>query len=159
LRVVPLVLTALWLGAALFTTIVVAPSAFRVLPSRALAGEMVGALLPVLFVAGMVVGAAVATIEVAGVRGKRWLFSAAGALLLTLGCGIAHFAVAPRIAQVRQAAGVSMESLPPDSDLRAEFGRLHAMSVIWLGVAASGAVSVCVLSFLRMRAGADDLAD
>ena len=45
-----------WLGAGLLFAAVVAPAAFRVLPSRALAGALAGAVLPVLFWTGAAVG-------------------------------------------------------------------------------------------------------
>ncbi|MBW7933621.1 MAG: DUF4149 domain-containing protein, partial [Gemmatimonadaceae bacterium] len=50
-------LGAMWLGGALLTVAVVAPGAFAVLPTRALAGEMVGRVLPVVFAGAIVVPA------------------------------------------------------------------------------------------------------
>ena len=46
-------LVAAWIGAALITVAVVAPGAFAVLPSRTMAGAMVGRVLPALFIAGI----------------------------------------------------------------------------------------------------------
>ena len=57
----------LWLGAALLFIAVVAPAAFAVLPSRALAGLVVGRVLPVLFWSGAVI----AVILMAGTTGWR----------------------------------------------------------------------------------------
>jgi hypothetical protein len=54
------VLVTAWLGASLITVAVVAPGAFAVLPSRSMAGTMVGRVLPSLFVAGIVTGVVVA---------------------------------------------------------------------------------------------------
>ena len=45
-----------WLGAAAFFSIAVAPVLFAVLPSRALACDVVGRLLPPIFYSGIVVG-------------------------------------------------------------------------------------------------------
>jgi hypothetical protein len=45
-----------WLGAAVLAATVVAPAAFAVLPTRSLAGALVGRVLPVLFYGGAVVG-------------------------------------------------------------------------------------------------------
>ena len=53
---VSLLVTAIWCGAALIVVTTVAPAAFRVLPTRTLAGALVGQVLPVLFVAGLFVG-------------------------------------------------------------------------------------------------------
>jgi hypothetical protein len=77
--------------------------------------------------------------------------------MLTAACGVAQFGVAPRIAAVRESAGVAIESLPAESDLRVEFGRLHGLSVAWLGVAMLGAASIIFLSWLGMRSGADNI--
>jgi hypothetical protein len=56
-------LLALWLGAALFFAIGVAPAAFAVLPDSALSGALVGRLLPPLFVSGSLLGLAILAIE------------------------------------------------------------------------------------------------
>ena len=48
------VVLAAWLGAAVYFSAVVARAAFGVLPTRTLAGELVGATLPTLFISGVV---------------------------------------------------------------------------------------------------------
>ena len=48
-------LLAAWLGAGVLFAAVVAPAAFAVLPSRNLAGALVGRVLPVVLIAGVVV--------------------------------------------------------------------------------------------------------
>jgi len=53
---IEIVLLAAWLGAAIFFSVVVAQAAFAVLPTRTLAGALVGRILPVLFFAGMILG-------------------------------------------------------------------------------------------------------
>src|SRR5215213_9270463 len=50
------VLLSLWLGAAIVVAAVVAPAAFAVLPTRTLAGALVGRVLPSIFWSGAVVG-------------------------------------------------------------------------------------------------------
>ena len=55
-----LVVLSLWLGAALVVGAVVAPAAFAVLPTRTLAGALVGRVLPALFWSGAAVGLLVA---------------------------------------------------------------------------------------------------
>jgi hypothetical protein len=49
------ILLAAWLGAALYFSIIVTRAAFAVLPSRTLAGALVGQTLPVLYDTGMLV--------------------------------------------------------------------------------------------------------
>ena len=51
---VALLLSA-WLGASILFAAVVAPAAFTILPSRSLAGALVGRVLPVVFASGLVV--------------------------------------------------------------------------------------------------------
>ena len=139
-----LALVSCWIGAALLFTAVVAPAAFAALPSRTLAGALVGRVLPVLFVAGLLTGIAVLAAEYAS--GRRGMFAprVLGAAALTLSCGIAQLAVAPRIERLRASIGGSLEALAADDARRAAFGRLHAFSVGWLAVGGVAAVVVAV---------------
>jgi Domain of unknown function (DUF4149) len=130
------ILLSAWLGAALFFSVVAAPALFRVLPSRTLAGAVVGRTLPVVFVSGVVVGVIVALLAwratpPAGVR----LAVAGSAIGISVMCGIAQFGIGGRIAHLRASLGTTLESLPAGDPARAEFGRLHGLSVTSLGVA------------------------
>jgi len=138
---------ALWLGAAAFFTLVVARAAFAVLPSRTLAGALVGRTLPVLFITGIVVGLAIVILEWATVREHWGRFAAACTMIAA--CAAAQLWVAPRIDRLREAIGGPLEALAPGDPQRAAFGRLHAISVGWLGVAI---VAACVAMFLTWRA-------
>jgi Domain of unknown function (DUF4149) len=142
-------LVAAWLGAALITVAVVAPGAFAVLPSRTIAGTMVGRVLPALFIAGMVIGIAVASM--AG-GASRW--AAATAVLSALACVISQFVITPRIERLRAEIAGPVDVLPIDDARRVAFGLLHGYNVAGLGVAMLGA-AVClgVLLFsMRSRA-------
>jgi Domain of unknown function (DUF4149) len=73
---VQIVALSLWLGAAGLFVSSVAPAAFAALPTRTLAGAMVGRVLPAVFYAGIAVGIAVAILEVFAGRsvvGRRGL--------------------------------------------------------------------------------------
>ena len=137
----------MWLGASLLVAAVVAPAAFAVLPSRALAGAVVGRVLPVIFWAGIVIGAWMLW------EGRGWRRVAA--TFVVLACAVAQLAVAPRIAQSRRALGPDMERVAPDDPRRVAFGRLHALSVglLGIGMAAAGAIALgsLGLSFGRVR--------
>src|SRR3954468_15483310 len=61
-RLVVIALLAAWLGATLVVGAVVAPAAFAVLPTRTLAGALVGRVLPPLFWSGVIVGVVAAVI-------------------------------------------------------------------------------------------------
>jgi hypothetical protein len=127
------VVLSLWLGAAIVVTTVVAPAAFAVLPTRALAGALVGRVLPVLFWSGAVVGVIVAVLA----RGQGTTRAALlASLAVTIACLAAQLVVAPRIARLRVDAGVPIDRLAREDPRRIGFGRLHAASVALLGVAA-----------------------
>lgn len=122
-----------WLGAAILLAASVAPSAFAVLPSRALAGALVGRVLPALFISGLVLGVLASV-----VWGARWWPGAA----LAVSCAIAQFAVGPRIDRVRLAIAGPVEALADTDPRRLAFGRLHALSVGLLGVAMLAALVI-----------------
>lgn len=139
-------LLALWLGAAILTAAVVAPAAFAVLPTRALAGALVGRVLPVIFLAGIAVGVAVAVLGgAAGAFGRGRL---ALALLAAALCAGAQFGVAPRIQAVRAELGPDIEAVPKTDPRRAAFGRLHGVSVLLMGAAGLAAGGALVLAGL-----------
>ena len=143
-----------WLGAAALTALVVAPAAFSVLPSRTLAGALVGRVLPVLFWSGLALGLAVAMGEWSAPRSLARL---GAALVMAAACAIAQLVVAPRIQRIREHIGDgAVDTLAPDDPLRQAFGRLHGMSVAWMGLAAIAAIVAIVLltRFLGTRSTA-----
>ena len=144
-----LALLCAWMGAALLVAAVVAPAAFAVLPSRTLAGALVGRVLPVLFWSGMLVGLAAAALT--------WSFPgrharAASALAMVLACAIAQLVITPRIERIRAAVGGPMDALPIGDERRVAFGRLHGVSVSLLGVAAIAALVAAFLVFRSVAA-------
>jgi len=126
-----IVLVSLWLGAALLTVTVVAPGAFAVLPTRALAGDMVGRVLPVLFAGAVVVP--VLALAMVPRTSRTALAMVAGGVAVVAAC-LALFVVDPRLAALRALVGF-IDQLPPADPRRTLFGLLHAASVALLGVA------------------------
>ena len=151
--VAALLALAVWFGAALLLTTTVAPAAFAVLPTRALAGALVGRVLPVLFVAGIAVGLVVGVLDLryTATPFRRGRLAGAGALALS--CAAAQLLVAPRIARLRDSIGTSIDALPPLDPARVAFGRLHALSVGWLavGMVAAGVAMLFTVLALRGR--------
>jgi len=145
-------LLAAWLGAALIVAAVVAPAAFDVLPTRTLAGALVGRVLPVLFWSGVLVGLITlwlgARLPGTGARG-------AGAAVLVASCLVAQLVIAPRIERVRAAIGGPVDALDPAHPLRQAFGRLHGASVACLGI---GGIAALVLLVLFVRLGSRSIA-
>ncbi len=147
-RVAVLVLLAAWLGATIIVGAVVAPAAFAVLPSRTLAGALVGRVLPPLFWSGVAVGLAAA----AAARRAQRRSALAAALVIALASLVAQVVVAPRIESVRQSAGGPIDALARDDARRVAFGRLHGVSVVLLGLAG---LSASVTLLLTARALTD----
>jgi len=143
---ISIALLAAWLGAAGIVATVVAPAAFDVLPTRTLAGALVGRVLPVLFWSGLVVGVLVLWM------GWRMPFPesrTAAAFVLVAACLVAQLVIAPRIERVRASIGGPVDALDPSNALRQSFGRLHGMSVACLG---AGGLAALVLLVLLIRA-------
>ena len=145
-----LVALSLWLGAALVVGAVVAPAAFAVLPTRTLAGALVGRVLPTLFWSGAAVGLLVAMLgRDRGVSRRRPLLGVA----VTLACLVAQLVVAPRIARVRADVAEPIDRLSREDARRVAFGRLHMASVALLGVAGLAGVGAL---FFTVRAVTGD---
>ena len=145
----PLLLSA-WLGAATLFATAVAPAAFAALPSRTLAGALVGRVLPVVFITGIVVAAIGLGLDRAP-RGRMPRVRRIALVVIAIACGAAQFYVGPRIERVRREIGGPIEQLAPGDTRRITFGRLHAVSVGWLGVAMVAAATALVLASLPPR--------
>ena len=140
--VLVLVLLSAWIGAALLMAASVAPAAFAVLPTRTLAGALVGRVLPVLFWSGILLAiGCVALLRVLPERG----YTTMTLILVAVACAIAQFGIAPRIERVRAAINGPVDALAPGDPLRQAFGRLHGLSVLALGVAMVAAGITLVL--------------
>jgi Domain of unknown function (DUF4149) len=148
-----IVLLAAWFGAAALTVAVVTPGAFAVLPTRTLAGALVGRVLPVLFWSGMLVGIVALALAWPQRTGRRWECVALG--LLILSSAVAQLGIAPRLASIRSAAGGVMDALDPSDPRRQAFGRLHGLSVACIGVGGLAAMLALglALRFVSRRAG------
>lgn len=143
-------LLSAWLGAATLFTAVVAPAAFAALPSRTLAGALVGRVLPVVFIAG-IVAAVVSLVLDRGRRGRSPRVRRIALIVTALACGAAQFGVAPRIEHVRRQIDGPIEQLAEGDPRRVAFGRLHAISVAWLGLAMLGAATTVVLASIAPK--------
>ena len=139
-QTIELVVLSLWLGAALLVATSVTPAAFAVLPSRALAGALVGRVLPVVFFGGIIVAVIAVVCEMSLSMNAFSIRVSAPLIALAAGCAIAQFAIAPKIERIRIAVGRPIDGLDAADPRRIEFGKLHAISVLWLGVAVLGAV-------------------
>ncbi len=147
-------LMAAWIGAALITVAVVAPGAFAVLPSRTMAGTMVGRVLPTLFIAGIVIavlaaiaaGAPSSSGTVSGARG-----AVTSAVVAALACGIAQFGITPKLDRLKAEIGGPVDALPADDARRVAFGLFHGYNVAGLGVAMLGAAACLGFLMFALR--------
>ena len=135
----------IWLGGIVLFA-VLAPTAFLVLPTRHLAGSIVGPMLSKLHWIGLISGiiflisslsySRIATGDVHALSARHLLVSIM--LVLTL---ISQFGITSRMAALRSSMG-EIDNVPPSDPARLEFNALHAWStrleigVLILGLAA-----------------------
>ncbi len=127
-------LIGLWLGAACFFSFAVAPSAFGVLPSRELAGNVVSRTLMIVNLSGIVIG----VILIVSTLIKRldlkaiWLWIERLLLLVVVAaCAAGQFVISSWLSVVRAQAGKPMEEVALDDPLKIQFDQLHQYSV-WM---------------------------
>jgi hypothetical protein len=121
-----------WVGGGIFLGAIEAPAAFGVLPSRHMAGTVVGRSLTIFHWMGLIAGIVFLVSSLAYnqiTRGNTQPFALRhllilGMLLLT---AISQFGVTPKMATLRTAF-VDIDKVPPDDPGRVEFNRLHVWS-------------------------------
>jgi len=131
LRTLEFLALSLWLGSDAFLSFVVAPGAFRILASRDQAGAMVGYGLWWMHMIGVVCGVVLLVARVVRVRSMPAVLSPV-VLCVVLMMGltvVSQHAVSPKMAALRVQMG-SIEATAAGSPLRAEFERLHRISVL-----------------------------
>jgi hypothetical protein len=132
-----------WLGAWALFAIVVAPTAFRALPSTELAGAVVGPVLAALHLYGAGAGIALALIARAlGRAAMLWVLP----LLMSALCLVSHFGVTARIAELSDLAFGPAGS----PEAAAHFALLHRVSELLFGT-----VGMAALALLGLHARAD----
>ncbi len=121
-----------WLGGIVFFSFFTAPAVFTVLP-RPEAGQLISTIFPRYYMLGYIVGtiSLVLAIYFTAVRGPRiWWGGTTVALAIALGITFyAGTVILPRADAIRTVT----ESPNPDPARKAEFDKLHRMSVILNG--------------------------
>ena len=149
-----LLLIAVWLGAAVCFSFVVAPSAFAVLPARELAGNLVTRTLSVVNVAGFVVSLVLLASAFGG-RGdgvrRAWLVELTALALVALTTFVGHWVINARLLALRRAMGRPIDAVAADDPLRVAFNSLHGYSVNALGLAMIAALVALVLIARDLR--------
>jgi Domain of unknown function (DUF4149) len=130
LRFLQVLALGAWLGAIFYFSAVVAPSAFAVLPTKDLAGTLVGQSLSRLHALGLI-AAIVFLIAGGAIAGSIRVFSKPamiGVVLMVVLTALSQNNVTHRMNELRTAMG-SVEKTAADDPRRAEFDRLHGLSV------------------------------
>ena len=112
-----------WIGAWLCFGLVIAPTAFRVLPSLAIAGQLIGPVLDALHWYGALAGALLAVIAWRLGRGPGLVLLSLGASAL---CALSQLAITPQIEVIRPLAFGPQGS----PEIAAQFHHLHQLSVL-----------------------------
>ena len=144
-----LLLLGLWLGAAVFFSFAVAPSAFAVLRnlqianSSSVAGEIVSRNLMIINLSGLIIGLIVLASSFAGSalanRFALWT-ERIMLLILTLACAVGQFVIALWLRFVKAEIGKPIDEIALDDPLRIKFNNLHEYSVWVLIVAMIAAI-------------------
>lgn len=160
LNFIRLTLLAMWFGAALFFSAVVAPAAFSVLRSFALpnaseiAGSIVTRSLTVVNIAGFVVGIILLLTLFVG-RGSEgrivFLIESLSVAIIVFGTGIGHWVIAAKMAALRLAMAIPVDHVSIDDPRRVAFNSLHGYSVKALGLAMIAALIAITLISRRLR--------
>ena len=132
LRFLMLLALVVWVGGILFFSFAVAPTLFKVLPTRHLAGSVVTHSLALLHWAGLVCGVVFAITSMVHsylARGAAQPLAARHILIylmlaLTI---VSQFMVSPKMAALRASIG-EIDPVPVDDARRIAFNQLHAWS-------------------------------
>ena len=155
-----IVLLAVWFGAALFFSVVVAPAAFGVLRSHGLpnASELAGGIvtrsLSIVNVAGFAMALLLLlTLFVRrGVVGRTsFIAEAICLLLIAVATGVGHWVIAARMRALRVAMVLPIDQIAADDSRRVAFNSLHGYSVNALGLAMIAALVALVLMSRGLR--------
>ncbi len=152
---VRLLLIAVWLGAAIFFSFAVAPSAFAVLPARELAGNLVTRTLGIVNVAGVVISLLLIASSFSGreLQGRRaWLLEVCALALVALTTFIGHWVINARLLALRHAMGRPIDEVAASDPLRVAFNSLHGYSVVALSIGMLAGI-VALLVSARRRVG------
>jgi uncharacterized membrane protein len=133
LRFLMLLSLVCWIGGLIFFAFVVAPTAFAVLPTTHLAGNVVGRSLSKLHWIGFISGIVYLISSLLYSRftdGAAHVFAARHVLLcLMLGLTlISQFGIIPRMDTLRASVDGEIRSVPLDNPVRIQFDALHVWS-------------------------------
>ena len=127
-----------WLGSWALFALVIAPTAFSVLPSGEAAGALVGPVLRTLHLYGLVAGLALFAIAFA-LRERPLLKLLPAAMALV--CAVSEFGVSAAISEIRP----SLFGPETPCDAAGQFSQLHLLSRVLFGAVLAGVAVLTVL--------------
>lgn len=139
-------LLSCWFGVMAFFSFVVAPTAFRVLPTQHLAGQVVSRSLGVVEIAGLVIGVTLLLILLfsRGRKSRRFLFELIVTAVMTAAM-VTSRVVSGWMHSLRLQAGEGLYALPASDPIRTGFDQLHKSSVGLMTVAMLGALALILM--------------
>lgn len=153
---IELLLIALWLGAAVFFALAVAPSVFIVLPSREWAGFVVNRTLTILNFSGLIIGfvlVALSFIPRNSGEKKIWVWLRRILLaIVALACAAGQAIIGFYLEYIRKMSDQPISSLAADNPLKIQFDTWHEYSV-W--VLAAGMVAALLAFFLMSKTNSE----
>jgi hypothetical protein len=143
-------LLSCWLGVMAFFSFVVAPTAFRVLPTQHLAGQVVSRSLGVAEIVGLVIGSVLLLILLfsRGRKTRRFLFELIVTALMTAAMAMSRV-VSGWMHDLRVQAGDGLYALPASDPIRSSFDQMHKYSVGLTGFALLGALVLILMLVTR----------
>jgi hypothetical protein len=150
-----LLFLGIWLGAAMFFSFAVAPSAFAVLSARELAGAIVTRTISVVNIGGTLTGLLLLATAFVG-RGaqaarRAWTLEVVALALLTLATGIGQWVIAARMQSLRLSMGRPIDELAQNDPVRLAFNALHGYSVAAMTTAMLAGLVAFILIARRNR--------
>jgi hypothetical protein len=161
LKDVRLLLIALWLGAAVFFSAVVAPNVFKVLRAAALpqanhlAGSIVTRTLAVINTGGFIISLLLlvsAFLYREAARRRAFVTEIISLTIVAITTALGQWLIAARMLALRQAMGKPIDEVPVDDPLRIAFSSLHGLSVMSLGTGMIAALVALLLIAHRRQA-------
>ena len=166
IKILALLLLAMWLGAAVFFSASVAPNVFGALRhadlpnASSLAGSIVSPLLSTLNHAGFEIAIALLVMSfflTAGQSTSRKLAQMISLAILAAATAVGHWVIAARIAALRAAMQVPIDQISPGDERRVAFDSWHRYSVLVFAIAICATAIAFVLMALDLKVVRKDL--
>jgi len=146
-------LLTIWLGAMIFFSFAVAPTAFAVLPTRELAGQVVSSLIGKLELIGLICGPLLLLLQLFAwprreTEAKARVLRVILLVVMTLLVAASRFWVSAKLHGLRAQIGGPIDDIPLTDALRVEFNALHGVSVSLMGATMLAGL---VVIFLTVR--------